>query len=370
MPPERPLLLVTNEFPPRAGGAGMFALRMSHLQGVEVVSPKCANAWLAQGRSFLAKLLWLPELLLRLLSARRKLVRSNILLNDFGAMLAFALILPPRSARVTYLHHGLISAGSGRNQALKTWILQRLLSVMPVRQIAVSRYMMRRLNDEGFNVIDHLHVGVDAHMTATRNLPARKLAIPPDDVIRVGVFGRINAHKVPRQAIDFLAGMSAAFERAVSLNLHGAADDSHIQALIDEAGRHPGLHVLYRGMVSGAGLAEAIADVDMVVNFSDLPEACPTISMECAALGQRYVCLGGYGHDELAGYHAGAYLESGEWGFGAGVKAAEILKRRDESDWMVFNHDVPRIDSQKKVIDGIAEHRGHELPPDSQPCAS
>jgi hypothetical protein len=90
LPAYRRVVFITNEFPPRLGGAGAFAGRICELDGFICVNPEFTNSRLTKSGAWLYKYLWLFELLYRIIRARTLINKTGIVINDFGALIAYS----------------------------------------------------------------------------------------------------------------------------------------------------------------------------------------------------------------------------------------------------------------------------------------
>ncbi len=345
------LLICSNEYPPRGGGAGVLAFRLSEELGNTPVTPPLSNHLRSAGYVRTARLTWLPELAWNLFNKIWVTRPRTIVLNDLGALLAWGMIryIVPQASAV-YIHHGLLSQGSLRFFTLKKRIAERTLRSGVVRSVFVSEYIRKEIAKEVFS-------GVLPKRTVVLHVPPPFFSKPPTSnpvrqlsekgVIKFGVFGRVNDRKIPIRAVQFLAEFAKHIEHPVTLLIYGAGDEYYKAQLKREAAKFQlqdfGINIDFAGLVSANEVINAMSKCHAIANFSCLKEACPTVSLEASAAGVPYIFTGENGNNELQAYASQASIQICLEDPQSPAGAAKQLKNWSHSRMSVYSKPLPTI---------------------------
>jgi glycosyltransferase involved in cell wall biosynthesis len=317
------IAIITNEYPPRLGGAGSFAMRLNEETGFTCLNPSLSNKLLGEGRIFTAKIMWLPELVYKLIIERKKLSRSVIVVNDFGGMLAYILVkylFLRTKKRVVYVHHGLIKAGAGKMQLAKSKLLK--LMTRDAYNIAVSKFLAEKLKDEGILANKVMHIGLNQNSCAVGNT-TNKFSGRELNIVSMS---RINEQKVPIESILYLSEVGKRMGVSVLYSIYGVGSNEHIEELVTRGERLGNIKVKYGGRLSSIEVLKKISECDIVFNPSTLPEACPTVSLEAAMANKPYIYNGENGNVELSVYHHELCLQIDLFSKTSAEKSTKIIK--------------------------------------------
>lgn len=309
--------------------------------GLAVVHPSFANRLRARGFRFLSKCAWLPELALRTLVRRPK----RVIVNDFGALVALLVAWPVfRPDSVVVVHHGLISAGSGTLQTQKTWLAHWFVERQGFKQVAVSDFLATELRSRhGFTIHSVAYLPLLPALEEGSVGTLDEASRPRHFVLFAG---RVNESKLPLATTDLVHGWFRELGRDGTLLVAGP--DAHGWAgRLEEESEVP---VTYLGAVSRADVARLMSQADIVLNPSTLPEACPTVAAEAAAVGAPYAYLRGNGNRDVCAFLASPTFELGTLTEAEGRRLARRYTRSTESRFECVPKARPSADELVEAI--------------------
>lgn len=293
------LVFISGEYPPRLGGAGTLAKKISNSdESITMLYPRFSN--IAASRNNLFRYLWLLELTVVLLF--RCPNNSRICLNDFGALTAFYIAQKVRRLRyvsLSYLHHGLISESYSKAVPLKEKLLVALTKRLSCKHFSVSDFLSDRLKAKHDIASTPLPIGVFA---MSNKVDAVVDVIDRKNFVIV-IASRLNSRKLPLEIFELISLLQAQIQKNIVVEVFGDGDSGYVSELTMCAKNHDFI-VNFNGNVPSAVVNTALKTCDLVVNASLLAEAAPTIGFEAAAHEKPYIYFTSSGHDYTQQYNS------------------------------------------------------------------
>ena len=300
-------LLITNEMPPRSGGAGVIAAGIVNQLGIKSVSAKVTNKLTYGKKIKYCKYLWLPELALRLLFLITQRYNS-VIINDFGGLAAFyslrTILLWSKNANIIFIHHGLLEESEGKMLSLRKILFRRFLSIVTLN-VFVSRYIQDAIKEtHGVDGIPY-HFGWVVKKEILNYIPSlRKQVVQKNGMFKLMIVaGRINERKFPLEALDFLDALALKLKDGLTLRIAGPVDHLYKENILLRTERLKSLRVTLLGVLDRGTLFNELIAADVIANFSILREAAPTLGYEAAILNKPYIFFGEGGHYETSLYN-------------------------------------------------------------------
>ena len=324
------VVFITNEAPPRPGGAGVIGDRVVNFHGHYRICPDFINAQaFSKGLKF-TRYFWIFELLCRCIYSRNIISSSNkVLLNDFGAALVYYLARPLfGNIEVIYIFHGLLEESNSRFISLKKSILLRVLKGRCIKTLYVSKSIRRIAMSFGYPSGDYGHFGfyLQRPVLRTEMLCARRRV-----ELRFFVAGRINQRKFPVEALNFLVAVAKQSGCPVLVRMAGAWSE-HIDKIQACGAKFKGyLDIEYLGYLNNDKIGAEMLGCDFVFNPSTYIEAAPTVAYEAALVGAGYVYLEGDSHVELGVYNSAPCIGIVDFSSQEAARFVKLLSKRNHS---------------------------------------
>lgn len=333
------LVFISGEYPPRLGGAGTLAKKISNNdESITMLYPSLSN--IAASRNSIFRYLWLLELTIVLIF--RCPNNSRICLNDFGALTAFYIAQKVRRLRyisLSYLHHGLISESYSKAVPLKEKLLVALTKRLSCKHFSVSDFLSDRLVAKHDIASTPLPIGVFA---MSNDIEVVEDEIDSSNFVIV-IASRLNSRKLPLETFELVSLLQAQIQKNIVVEVFGDGDSDYVSELTMCAKNYDFI-VNFNGNVPSAVVNTAIKTCDLVVNASLLAEAAPTIGFEAAAHEKPYLYFTRSGHAYTQQFNKCWSLMVDSFGDDSAELIVEAIRRNAK------NMDPQQIPSREDLI--------------------
>ncbi len=346
------LCVISNEYRPRPGGAGIIADIFCKDMSAQIISPLYSNTLTFKYGFRIAKYFWIIELTVRAFFVSKK---ASLLINDFGGLISIFLASFGRLHKfntIFFLHHGLQSEGNGKFQNFKTIILYKILSAETITNIFVSNYIREEIHRESglwgeafyFPLLEYRGVA-STDKTSTKNFLRQKLNLSRG--LKLVIATRITKEKFPLESIDFLEGLSSILGK-IQVNVYGSGNNAYMNRIEKrvDLSKHP-INLEFVGLAKRERVIDAMRLSTGVFNPSKLREALPTVGLEAALTLGVYIHYKGYGHHEANSFNSAPVFSADSWTFNEGVRLADLLLKWEKSDINIKSlnpsHEISRL---------------------------
>lgn len=322
------VIFITNEAPPRPGGAGIIGERVASFHGYYKICPSFTNVLaFSKGLKF-ARYLWFLELLVRCICSAKMIKGANrVVLNDFGAALIYYLAGPLfRKKDAVYIFHGLLEESTSRFISFKKFILIRVLSRRCIETLYVSDSIRRVAMSADYPPGEFGHFGFYLQRNCLRT--SKQWPVQRKE-LRFFFAGRINQRKFPVEALDFLVEVARQSGRRVLVSFAGAwsAHLDEIQGCSTQFKEH--IDIEHLGYLTSVEINTEMSACDFVFNPSTYVEAAPTVAYEAALIGAGYVYRVGDSHVELGVYNSGPSIGIVDFSPEEATRFVELISQRN-----------------------------------------